>query len=237
MDEIRDAMRHSRDLERAKRIAFKDHLAKHYDFQDEDLRTMIINETKMANKGEESVIYASFENFEDVREIYIRQAEFRNDDLTVRGYVLPQFYERHTSLNKICKNLRENNPDLKTQLRFGFKDIEVFTKTKGEGEPYKQVNIKDLTEEIVPEFNHKIKWRKQTDRLPYRTNRGQHRGQTPAGEVTGEILQPASLAGPAGEKEKSMVRQRSSNSDRMETKKQRTSRGQDMDTEAEDDSI
>ena len=28
MDEVRDAMRHSRDLERAKRIAFKDHLAK-----------------------------------------------------------------------------------------------------------------------------------------------------------------------------------------------------------------
>ena len=133
--------------------------------------------------------------------------------------------------------MRSENPDLKTQLRFGLKDVEVFTKMKGEGEPYKQVKIKDLTQEAVPEFNHRIKWRKQTDRLPYKSGRGQNRGQTPAEEVTGEVLQQTSPAEPAGEKEKSMVRQRSTQSDRMETKKQRTSSSHGMETEEEDCSV
>ena len=236
LEAVRGAMRHSRDLERGKRIAFKDHLAAQYDFSDEELRTMIITETKMSGNGDE-VIYAAFENHEDVREIYIRQAEYRNDDLTVRGYVPPQYYERYSTLNKMCKERRSTNPELKTQLRFGFKDVEVFTKIKGEGVPFKQVRIKDFAAgETVPEFNHKIKWRRQPDRLLHRPASRQEDRQSPVTKAAGPEQQPRlpNSAEPAGEKEKSLVRQRSTQSNKSDTKKLRRNTSQmDMESDTE----
>ena len=98
--------------------------------------------------------------------------ESRNENLLVRSYIPPNYHERFMSLNQICAEKRKNDPTLKTQLRFGKKDIEVFTKTKGEESGYKKVDLDDFTDmSLVPEFNFAIKWRKFTDKPPRRAQK------------------------------------------------------------------
>ena len=47
------------------------------------------------------------------------------------------------------------------QLRFGHKDVEVFTKYRGSKEGFKKMRLKDFMEgENLPEFDHSIAWRK-----------------------------------------------------------------------------
>ena len=51
---------------------------------------------------------------------------------------------------------------MKTQMRFGSKDVEVYFKTRGSTEGYKQMKLQDLlSEEDLPGFNHKTVWKRQ----------------------------------------------------------------------------
>ena len=96
-------------------------------------------------------------------------ADSRNDTIIVRDYIPPQVHERFMALNKICSSRRMEDDNIKTQIRFGNNDLEVFLKTKGTKEQYKQVKLKDFVGDLgtLPPFNHDIKWKKNVDR-PYR---------------------------------------------------------------------
>ena len=63
------------------------------------------------------------------------------------------------ALSKLCTTLRSKDTNLKTQLRFAKKDIEVLTKSKGSKDPYKPVPLDSITYlRNIPPFDHSSKW-------------------------------------------------------------------------------
>ena len=154
--------------ERAKEMAVKDLLSEQLEYEYDELIELSLEETRFATNGD-NMIYMAMSNIEHVKEIHVRKAELRNDIIQVRNYIPPNFYSRYTFLNKICKDKRTEDTDIKTQLRFGPRDIEIFVKYKSEGVPFKLVKIEDFTDATrVPAFDHSIKWKCFTDKPPRR---------------------------------------------------------------------
>ena len=71
---------------------------------------------------------------------------------------------------------------MKTQLRFGKVDIEVYTKVKGEETGYRKVDLDDFTDmRAVPSFNYGMKWKRYVDKPPRRaTNNWEDLGPRPS---------------------------------------------------------
>ena len=63
-------------------------------------------------------------------------------------------------LNEGCKSFRSNNQDVKTQLRFSDKDIEILTKSKGSTEPYIKLDYEDVMNiDRLPDFEYNVVWK------------------------------------------------------------------------------
>ena len=106
---------------------------------------------------------------DEIKELYYRKAETRNENITVRNYIPQNFHARFMFLSSVCAEKRVENPLLKTQLRFGRKDVEVYCKIKGEEEGFRKIELSDFTdEEKIPTFNHSIKWKRYDDKPPRR---------------------------------------------------------------------
>ena len=74
---------------------------------------------------------------------------------------------------------------LKTQIRWGDHDIEVYTKVKGSETQYKKVDLKDFmgTEEL-PDYDLSIRWTLRKDTRPRR--KLQFRKDGPHPSILGE---------------------------------------------------
>ena len=169
------------DLEEAKKSAVKEYLRYNLNYSWDELNALVISETRMPTRGD-AIINIAFGNESDIRELYSRKAESRNDNLIIRNYVPPNFHERFMFLNKICAEKRMDNPQLKTQLRFGKKDVEVYTKLRGDDQGFKKVHLEDFTEtKLIPKFDAKIKWRRYKDKIPrIPNNHWEDRGERPS---------------------------------------------------------
>ena len=121
----------------ARKEAVKEFLAYQLGFVEEELKDMNILETKRANK--EDVIYFVIEDIDTIKEIYYRKGDSKNDDIIVRNYIPPQIHARYMAVNRECMEEKRNNDRLKTQIRFGRNDLELYTKMKGAEEPFKMV--------------------------------------------------------------------------------------------------
>ena len=65
--------------------------------------------------------------------------------------------------------MRTKDKTLKTQIRFGETDIEVYTKKKGTQEPFRYVALDKIVYlNEIPAFDHSRKWTKRQDRPPRR---------------------------------------------------------------------
>ena len=90
---------------------------------------------------------------------------------------LPQFFQRYIHISKKCKEVREEQNDIKTQLRFGSDDIEMWIKERGSEEPYHKVELNEYMDvKLIPEFDFSKKWHAKTDKPPrkrcdYATNK------------------------------------------------------------------
>ena len=160
-------------------------------------------ETKFATKGDD-VLNVAMTDQSHIRELHVRRAESQNDSITVRNFIPPNFYKRYMSINRICSDRRAENPRLKTQLRFGKSDIELFTKYRGEEQGYRFTKLEDYMDtNELPTFDHDLKWRRVVEKPPrrkivYGNNKvarsnsrqrqeGQTSDQTPASRQTGLI--------------------------------------------------
>ena len=153
----------SKNLEEAKEKAVKELLKYNLKYTEKELDNLQINGTKLAPSGD--IIYMALEEHEDVREIFIRKAECKNERMEIRNYIPPGFYERYTTLSRMCTESRREDPDLKTQICFNKKDVEVLTKRRGSGEQFQTVKLDEMFDmEKVPEFDYEIKWRGRPDR-------------------------------------------------------------------------
>ena len=236
---------------RCKILAVEDFLMKYLDYDREELDELTIAETRLA--ATENIIYIAFTEQEQVRELHMRKAEMKNDMITIRNYIPPTFYDRFTFLNGVCRDKRMEDKDLKTQLRFRKKDLEIYVKYRGENAPFRQIKLEDFTDmSVVPPFNHNIKWRWYEEKSP-RRRRGQQvdRQRKLTDEpATGEILPQRTPPGPPIQahigrnvntvEQTSLIRQHSESSDKdMEHKKPRvnstTSEDEDMEDDDEED--
>ena len=155
-------------FEKAKALELKAFLARYLGYEEEELRELTLEETKFATSGDD-LLYVAMVDKEQIKELHIRRAESQNENITVRNYIPPNFHERFVYINKMCTEQRRLDKALKTQLRFGHGDIEVFMKYKGEDAGYRLVKLSEFTDiTAVPEFNHKIRWKRYVDRPPRR---------------------------------------------------------------------
>ena len=73
--------------EKSKILAIKEHLAKYYKYDEEELEEIDIVKTKGDN-----VVYFAVSKYENMRDIYVHKAEVRNNDIILRSFIPPQFY-------------------------------------------------------------------------------------------------------------------------------------------------
>ena len=155
-------------FEAAKRIVLKEFLAKYLGYNMEELQQLKIEDTKFATSGED-ILYVALVDQDQIKELYIRRAESRNDNVIVRNYIPPNFHERFVHLNRICAEKRKADSKLKTQLRFEHGDIQIYIKYKDEDSGIKLVKMGDFTDiKEVPPFNHSLRWKRFMDRPPRR---------------------------------------------------------------------
>ena len=160
-------MRNTRDYSKAKIWAVKSHLARHYRYNQDELDNLEILETKRNSKDD--IIYIAVSDERDVKDIYSRKAEVRSDNTTVKSFIPPQYFERFSALNRICAARREQDGNLKTQIRFGERDLMVLTKQKGSQDPYRMENLQSFVDgEELPPIDMSIRWKFNEDRPPRR---------------------------------------------------------------------
>ena len=145
----------------AEKSAVQEFLTHNLDFNSEELRQMDITDTKTAMKDD--VIYVALGNKKHTREIFYRKAMSQNDDLIARDYIPPQLHERFTAIAKRAAELRGENKELKTQLRWGENDLEMFVKIKNTEENLKKVDLHEFMGTAnLPDINLSIKWDKES---------------------------------------------------------------------------
>ena len=99
--------------------------------------------------------------------MYYRKAASQNQDLTIRDYIPPQYHARYMALSAQAAVARSENKNMKTQIRWGDHDVEMFVKTKGNGEQYRKVKLKEFMGSIkLPEFDMSIRWKKTDNKKP-----------------------------------------------------------------------
>ena len=102
-----------------------------------------------------------------IRDMYARKADCKNYKVQFKPYIPPKFFEQFVAISRICAERREADPDLRMQMCFNTKDIEVLFKKRGGMEPFKVVGIDEfIGKKTIPSFDGKIKWRFQQDCPP-----------------------------------------------------------------------
>ena len=150
----------------ARKMAVKELLMYNLAFNEKEFHELDIQETK---DGKDGIIYIAAGNKDMLKEIYRHKADSRNDDIEVMNYIPPCFYQCFKAISKEATRQRAEDKNLKTQLRFGPKDVEVYTKERGGDEGYKEVDLEDFMSEVeCPPFDHTIRWKKHSDRLNIR---------------------------------------------------------------------
>ena len=92
-------------------------------------------------------------------------AECHDPDLTMCDFIPPQYYQRYIALGRRAREMREKDAGLRTQIRFGDKDIELHTKRKGSNDRYVIFPMGDIEyDELLPKFDHTLKWNRRDDR-------------------------------------------------------------------------
>ena len=200
-------------------MALKELLRKNLGYNEMELEELSVRETKFTTKGDD-VLNVAFENLEDVKELHVRKAESRNDDIMLRNFIPPNFFDRYMALNVLCTERRARDGNLKTQLRFGKSDVEVFVKYRDEQSGFRKVDLDEFADmSSIPHFNHRIKWRKVNDKPPRRkVDYGANRGNQEKGKTTEKVTERkqglirANSNSTASEKKKSKIAAESSSS-------------------------
>ena len=201
------------DPEEARKMAVNEYLTTYLQYTEDELEYINIVDTMNA-KSDDEVIYVTFREHSTIKDIYSRAAEIRNDDISTRIFVPPQFWQRYQYLSQHCAEMRSRNKDLKTQLRFGDEDLEILVKDRAKDDGYSQLSLKDLeTNESIPKFNHEIPWKKRIERGTRNSLKS----------VSGKLIPPSV-------QRTSVSRSSSSGSDFQPTKRHRKNNEENMDT-------
>ena len=167
-DDLNRLFKEHKDYKAAKIKAVQEFLQNALRFNDEEIEDIKITEAVVSAKRD-GIVYAAFEDKSDIHEVRLRIAECKNDAIIVRNFIPPQVFERYMFVNKLCQVLRNKNERIRTQIRFGVRDVEVMVKEKGSKEPYRLKPLEELTDlRDIPGFDHTKRWVQRVDRPPRR---------------------------------------------------------------------
>ena len=106
---------------------------------------------------------------EYIKEINNRRAASSNNDLVTRDFIPSQYHYRYMVIKKRAAEMRAADSSLKTQLRWGDRDIKIFMKTKGSQEQYMETDLKEfMGKEELPDCDLYIRWTLRKDIRPSR---------------------------------------------------------------------
>ena len=200
------------DFEEAKLMAIDEFFSEYLQLDEEARQNFTILETSIA-KSDDELIYITMQDFESIREIKSRVAEVQNDEIKMRNFIPPQFWNRYKFLSNFCADKRSANDNLKTMIRFNDNDIEVLFKYRNEENQYNTISLKEIEEEggTIPKFDHSVNWVRRQDRPP----------KTPVRRVTEPVV-PPSLRGSTLSKQVSISSSSSGNSLPLSKRKKTT---------------
>ena len=226
-DAIKYHEKKTKNPEDARKNAVREFLQYYLDYDNEEIRELEILETKTAAKDD--IIYCALGKIEDVKELHYRRAASEDESIITRDYIPPQMYARYMAIAKVATLKRSEDKTLKTQLRWGERDIEIFVKTKGMDEPLRKMNLKDfMGENVIPELDNSIKWKAQQNGKPRRKlNFGNKRFERPSLRKENEVRKDETTGG--------IVRQHSSSSEKSTHKKLRNDREAETEVESSSD--
>ena len=151
------------DDEEARKAAVREYLRYFLSYNKEEIDDLEIIETKRANK--DKIVYCAFNKKEDVKLIHSRRAASRNEDLLTRDYIAPQMWSRYIGLANEASEKRMKDKDLKTQIRWGEKDVEIWMKKKGSEENLVKIDLVEFMDgKQLPEIDLNIKWKASRNR-------------------------------------------------------------------------
>ena len=127
-----------KNFEKAKMAVLREFLQFYLNYDSDEIDDMGIEATQLAK---DDILYIVIDDQSNIRELFGRIAQVQNNDIMTRNFIPPQFFERFMHINMRCKELRESNNSIKTQIRFGKHDIEVMTKIRGSDDPYKLTSL------------------------------------------------------------------------------------------------
>ena len=156
------------DYNEAKKMAAAEYLTEYLRFNHQDMSDIDIMDTKVSGKKDD-ILYIVLDSPTKVRDIRRRIADCQNPDIKTRDYIPPIFFERYTTLSRYARDLRQNDKNLKTQIRFLDRDIGLFVKTKGTEDPFTQINKEDIEKECrLPPIDYSVKWTMRDEKHPWR---------------------------------------------------------------------
>ena len=154
------------DYEEAKRMAAQEYLRVQLRFKETEIEDIVITDTQVSAKGE-NVLYIVTNDEGAIRDIIVRMAQCQDPDLYMQDFIPPQLYKRYMSLNKFAMELRQKDKRIKTQLRYGIRDVELWTKIRGSDERYERMKMEVIEDEVqLPKFDHSLRWKRRQERRP-----------------------------------------------------------------------
>ena len=110
-------------------MASQEYLRIQLRFTEKDIEGMKITDTQVSAKGV-NILYVVTNDENVIRDIRQRMAQCQDPDLQSQDFIPPQYYKRYIALSRYAQDMRYNNMNVKTQIRYGTNDIELWTKDK-----------------------------------------------------------------------------------------------------------
>ena len=156
------------DFGEAKKMAAAEFLQGYLRFDNKEMGEVNITDTKVSGK-DDKILYIVLDSPRKIRDIRRRIADCRNPTIKTRDFIPPLFFDRYSALSRHAAELRSNNRDLKTQIRFVDKDIAIFSKIKGTDDPFSSMDMETLRDELdLPPVDYNVVWKKGNDRKKWR---------------------------------------------------------------------
>ena len=95
-------------------------------------------------------MWVTFQDESLVSSIFVRQAELRRESIRLLKYIPHWCYKRNKELEILCRMERERDPNLRTKVLLGHRDLKLNIKKKGDPQ-YKRVSVEYFGR--LPNFN------------------------------------------------------------------------------------
>ena len=115
------------------------------------------------------MLYLVLDSPNKIRDIRRWVADCQNPAIKTCDYIPPLFFYRYSALSKHASEMRQENKELKTQIRFVDQDIVLFTKEKGTDNPFKMADMSEIEKHVrLPPPDHSVSWKQKPEKQQWR---------------------------------------------------------------------